>query len=521
MRRPPGPKPRFLIGNLPLAAPAPLETFAQWAAEYGDIFYYRAAWLQVYFLNRPDLIDYVLVKNPQNFLKDRVVQNSRWLLGSGLLTAEGDDWKRQRRLIQPAFSRERLAAYAQCMTEAAGQMLAGWRPGAVVDIHQEMMRVTLRVVVRALFESETAGTEAISRSLNTVMQNSVGIRLILPGVFRYLPLRGMSDVRHAVSEMNSAVYEIIRQRRGAADSGARDLLSILMNAHDDDGSRMSDEQLRDEVMTFLLAGHETTTLALSWAFYLLSQHPEPEAKLHEEVDRLTGEKVVSMSAESHTFQTKECVGHPEISQSPTPANEAGMGHPSAMADPAQPKVSIPPYLRFASGRTGHPSTLGHPNEVKPSSGMGHPAFSDMSALTYTESVIKETMRLYPPAWSVARTAINDFELDWYRIPAGANIVMSQWIMHRDARFFPEPEKFDPARWGRPECQNLPRFAYFPFGGGPRQCIGASFAMTEAVLILATIARRFRLVWVDQAPVQPVPSLTLRPKQGIRMRIEER
>lgn len=440
MRQPPGPKPHFLIGNMPLASPAPLETFQRWAAEYGDIFHYRALWIQVYFLNRPDLIEHVLVKNPQNFLKDHVVRNSRWLLGQGLLTAEGDYWKRQRRLIQPAFSRERIASYAQFMTQATQQMLATWKPGAIVDIHQEMMQLTLRIVVRSLFDSETPGTETISRSLDTVMQNSIGARLILPPFFRRLPLPSMKDVRRAVSDMNAAVYDIIRQRHASGGNPhGRDFLSLLMNARDEDGSSMSDQQLRDEVLTFLLAGHETTALALSWAFYLLSQNPEAEAQLHLEL------------------------------------------------------------VRVLAG--------------------GSPEFTDIPALPFTENVVKETLRLYPPAWSVARTVINNFELDGYRIPRGANVVMSQWIMHRDPRFFAEPEKFDPARWSRPECQNLPRFAYFPFGGGPRQCIGASFATTEALLILAAIAFRFRLARVDNTPVQAVPSLTLRPKQPIPLRVQ--
>ena len=441
MLRPPGPKPHFLIGNIPLAGPAPLETFRSWASEYGDIFYYRAAWFHVYFLNRPDLIEYVLVRNPQNFLKDRVVQNSRWLLGTGLLTAEGDAWKRQRRLIQPAFSRDRIAAYASCMTESTEQMLTTWRSGTVVDIHQEMMSLALRVVVRALFELETMETGKISRSLNTIMLNSIGGRLLLPPFFRFLPLRGMRDVRRAVRDMNAAVYEIIRQRRSDDKQASGDLLSLLMHARDEDGSRMTDEQLRNEMMTFLLAGHETTALALSWALYLLSQNARAEEKVHQEVDGVL------------------------------------------------------------SGRL--------------------PSVSDLPSLTFADSVIKETMRLYPPAWSVARTAIADFELEGYRIAGGANIVMSQWIMHRDARFFSDPEKFDPERWSSSACQNLPKFAYFPFGGGPRQCIGASFATTEAILILVTIARRYQLALVEKTPVLPVPSLTLRPKNPIRMRIEAR
>ena len=441
MLRPPGPKPHFLVGNIPLADPAPLDTFRRWAVQYGDIFYYRAAWLHVYFLNRPDLIEYVLVRNPQNFRKDRVVQNSRWLLGTGLLTAEGDAWKRQRRLIQPAFARDRTDAYARCMTDSAKQMLTDWRVGSMVDIHQEMMSLTLRVVVRALFELETIETGEISRSLNTIMLNSIGGRLLLPPFFRYLPLSGMRDVRRAVGDMNAAVYHIIRQRRSGDQQASGDLISLLMNARDEDGSMMTDQQLRDEMMTFLLAGHETTALALSWALYLLSQSARAEEKLHEEVDRVLASRL--------------------------------------------------------------------------------PSISDLPSLTFVDSVLKETMRLYPPAWSVARTVIADFELEGYRIPAGANIVMSQWIMHRDPRFFSAPEEFDPDRWGSSASQNLPRFAYFPFGGGPRQCIGAVFATTEAALILATIARRYHLVSVKKAPVRPVPGLTLRPKDPIRMRIEAR
>jgi len=295
MLRPPGPKPHFLIGNIPLAGQAPLDTFRRWAAEYGDVFYYRAAWLHVYFLNRPDLVEYVLVRNPQNFLKDRAVQNSRWLLGTGLLTAGGDAWKRQRRLIQPAFSRDRIAPYGRCMTESAEQMLTTWTPGTVVDIHQEMMSLTLRVVVRVLFELETIETAEISRSLNTVMLNSIGGRLLLPPLFRYLPLPGMREVRRAVDDMNAAVYEIIRQRRSSDKQTSGDLLSILMHARDEDSRRMTDEQLRDEVMTFLLAGHETTALALSWALYLLSQNAGAEEKLHEEVDRVLPGRLSAVS----------------------------------------------------------------------------------------------------------------------------------------------------------------------------------------------------------------------------------
>lgn len=435
LQRPPGPKPHFLIGNLPLAARDPLAVFSRWAKDYGDIFYYRAGWIRVYFLNHPDLVESVLVRNSQNLMKDRVIQNSRWLFGDGLLTSEGETWKRQRRLSQPAFHRDRIASYTSVMTDYAEQMLTDWQDGAVLDIHQEMMRLTLRIVIRTLFNVEAEGTEEITQALNVMMRNSIGIRMLLPAVFRRLPLPAMFEVRRAVDKLNNSVCKIIQLRRRNGE-GTADLLSMLMEARDQDGSQMNDQQLRDEVITFLLAGHETTALALSWAWYLLSQNPQAQQALHEELDRV--------------------------------------------------------LLRRA------------------------PDCSDLLSLPYTESVIKESMRLYPPAWGVARQVIEEFQLSGYRIPAGANVVMSQWVMHRDARFFANPDKFDPDRWRTEQCQKLPKFAYFPFGGGPRQCIGSSFAMTEAVLLLATIARRFQLRLVTEHPVVAVPSFTLRPKDGIRV-----
>jgi cytochrome P450 len=440
MKRPPGPKPSFPIGNMPLAGPDPLGVYSEWAKEFGDVFYYRALWIHVYFVNHPDLIEAVLVRNYQNFHKDRVVQNSRWLFGEGLLTSEGESWLRQRRLAQPAFHRERIASYARIMTDYAEQMLASWESGETRDIHQEMMRLTLRIVVRALFNVEAEQIEKISQAMNVLTRNSTGARMLLPPLFRHLPIPAMIEFRRAVRQLDETVYGIITRRRTAeGDSG--DLLSMLMQARDEDGSRMTDKQLRDEVMIFLLAGHETTALALSWTWHLLGQNPEVEGKLHEELDQALGGRV--------------------------------------------------------------------------------PGFADLQALRYAERVIKESMRLYPPAWGLARTVIKEFEIGGYRVPAGANVVMSTWIMHRDPRYFPEPEKFDPDRWLPEKAQGLPKFAYFPFGGGPRQCIGAAFAMMEATLLLAAIAQRFQFRAVAEHVVTPIPSLTLRPKRGIRMRLERR
>jgi cytochrome P450 len=435
-RRPPGPPPRFLIGNLPLFSSDPLAIYTRWAREFGDIFYYRAGWIDVYFLNHPSLIESVLVSQSQNFAKDKVIQNSRWFLGEGLLTNEGSGWLRQRRLCQPAFHRERMASYGHTMAAYTEEMLATWHDTEVRDIHQEMMQLTMRIVAKVLFSVEVKeDTERVAGALNVLMRHTSGGRMILPPILRHLPVPALMRVKRAVRELDEIVNRIIRQRRASRqDTG--DLLSMLMAARDEDGSGMTDRQLRDEVLTFLLAGHETTAVSLSWTWYLLSQHPEVEQKLREELSQALG------------------------------------------------------------GRT--------------------PQLEDLPRLPYIDKVVKESMRLYPPAWSLARTVVKEIELAGYRLPVGANVVMSQWILHRDPRFFEQPEQFNPDRWTAEAAQHLPKFAYFPFGGGPRLCIGASFAMMEANLLLAAIAQRFQLRLVPGHPVAALPSITLRPRHGMRM-----
>jgi len=423
-----------------LANRNPLAVFQRWAAEYGDIFYYRAGWIRVYFLNHPDLIEAVLVRHYQNLLKDRVIRNSRWLFGDGLLTSEGETWKKQRRLTQPAFHRDRIASYADIMTQYAEEAVAEWQDGAVVDLHREMMRLTLKIAVRTLFNVEPEGIQEISQATDILVRHMTGARMLMPSVARFIPLPSMVGFRRAVRQLDTTVYQIIdRRRRNVQDSG--DLLSMLLAARDEDGSGMDDRQVRDEVLTFLLASHETTALALSWAWHLLAENPEADQRLRDELDRVLG------------------------------------------------------------GRT--------------------PTISDLPLLSYAEGVIKESMRLYPPAWGVGRTVAEEFELGGYRIPAGANVVMSQWVQHRDARFFPDPEKFDPGRWSAEASRKLPRFAYFPFGAGPRQCIGASFAMMEGVLLLAIMAQGFQPRAAPGHPVEPQPSITLRPKGGVWMELKQR
>ena len=278
--RPPGPKPHFPIGNFPLAHADPLATFEHWSREFGDIFYYRAGWVHVYFLNHPSFVESVLVNQYQNFRKDRVVRNSRWIFGDGLLTNEGSSWLRQRRIIQPAFHRERIASYANAMTFYAREMMNSWKDGETRDVHQDMMRLTLRIVAKLLFGLEVdEESENIAHSLNTLMGQGASGRMILPPFLRYLPVPAMAKVRHAARQLDAVAYRIIRERRANGHVNG-DLLSMLMRARDEDGGGMTDKQLRDEAITFLLAGHETTALALSWTWYLLSLNPKVEQKLH-------------------------------------------------------------------------------------------------------------------------------------------------------------------------------------------------------------------------------------------------
>jgi cytochrome P450 len=437
---PPGPKNRFPLGNFPFGGRDPLLTLTAWARQYGDIFHYRAFNFHVYFLNRPDDIEYVLVRHSRNFVKGRGLQVNRRLFGNGLLTSEGDFWLRQRRLSQPAFHRDRIASYATIMTSLTERMLAAWHGGETRDVHRDMMRLTLEIVAKALFDADvTAVVDRVGQSLEAIMrQNSRG-QMLLP-LLRHLPTPGNLAYRRAVGRLDRIIYQIIRERRRSGrDAG--DLLSMLLRVRDEDGGRMTDRQLRDESITLMLAGHETTAIALSWTWYLLSQYPEAEQKLLAELREVLG------------------------------------------------------------GRS--------------------PESADLPRLVYTEKIVREAMRLYPPAYAMARIAREDCEIAGYVIPAGASVVFSQWIVHRDARFYDQPERFIPERWTAEFTRRLPKFAYFPFGGGPRICIGASFAQMEAVLLLATIAQRFKLKLLPHQAVEFLPAITLRPKNGIKVVLSPR
>jgi cytochrome P450 len=438
--RPPGPKGQFLVGTGAEFARDPLAFLAR-CRGYGDLVRVRFLHIPVFMIHKPALIETVLVTDSSKYVKSMDLRESRNVLGNGLLTSEGEFWRRQRGLAQPAFHRERIAAYARVITDFAEQMLSGWKDGEARDIHRDMMRLALEIAAKTLFGADIADeAREIGSALHVVLKQfqarSHTAFLIPP----YLPTPLNLRARKAVRSLDEIVYGIIRKRRANSSSNG-DLLSMLLKAQDEDGNRMTDQQLRDESITLLLAGHETTAIALSWTWYLLAQNPNVEAKLLTE-------------------------------------------------------------LRATLG--GRP-----------------PAFEDLPRLQCTDKVVRESMRLYPPAWVIGREAATDCEIAGYLVPAGAQMYMSQWVMHRDPRYFDEPERFHPDRWTPEFSKRLPKFAYFPFGGGPRVCIGAAFAMMEATLLLATIAQRFRVSLLSAERVEPWPSVTLRPRNGVHVVVTRR
>jgi cytochrome P450 len=439
--RPPGPKGHFLVGNLPELGADILGLFTSCARDYGDVAYLSLAGWPAVVLSHPDHIEHVLVTDHRNFIKHRFFwRHVRGIFGNGLLTSEGDFWLRQRRLAQPSFHRERIAAYGDVMVSFTERALDEWQDGETRDVHHDLMRLTLLIVAKVLFDADVAReVETIGGALDDATKE-IASRFRRP--FRIpdaIPIPGNLRYRSAVRRLDGVVHRIIDEHRD--HDGRGDLLGLLMQARDEDGHAMTDEQLRDEAITILLAGHETTALALSWTCYLLSRHPSVAHHLHEELNEVLG------------------------------------GRP--------PRVADLPRLRFA------------------------------------EMVVMEAMRLYPPAYALGREAVHDCTIAGYDVPARTSIFISPWVVHRDARWFDRPEEFLPERWAGNAAQRLPRFAYFPFGGGPRICIGNRFAMMEAVLMLACIARRFRLVLDDGKGVALFPSITLRPAHGLRMTLRRR
>jgi cytochrome P450 len=438
---PPGPRPGLPLARLIAFRRDPLGDLARLRARHGDVAAFRMGPRWFYLLSHPDLVRDVLVTHHRGFTKSLALQRARVLLGDGLLTSEGEFHLRQRRLAQPAFHRERVAEMAAVMARRAEAAADRWRAGTTVDAAHEMMRLTLGIAGETLLGVDVENeADEIGGALTDALGLFDRLHNPLGPLLDRLPVPGTLRMRRARRRLDDTIYRAITQRRESGEE-RDDLLGMLLAARDEegDGGGMTDLQLRDELLTLFLAGHETTANALAWTWHLLSRNPDAEARLHDELRTVLG------------------------------------------------------------GRT--------------------PAAGDYPALPYTRAVVAESMRLYPPAWTIGREPVHEWEAGGYRIRRGSVVLVSPWVVHRDARWWPEPLAFRPERWLGDAESAQPRFAYFPFGGGVRKCIGEGFAWMEGVLALATLARRWRLAALPG--VEPVlePRITLRPV-GLRMRVEE-
>jgi cytochrome P450 len=412
-------------------------------ATYGDIFAWRFGEHQMQIiLSRPEHIREMLVERADDFEKGADYKDTQRglarFLGNGLLISDGEFWKRQRKLVSPALHARRIERYADDMVAITRQQIAEWEGRSSIHVNDEMMRATLTIVARTLFNADVSGAVARFSMVMEVLQNMMGPGELLP---RWVPtLKRLRETR-AVRTLDEIVYGIIRERRESGMEDTGDLLSMLLLARDDDDNPMTDRQVRDELVTLFLAGHETTANALNFTWVLLAQNPDVEAKLHHEIDTVL------------------------------------------------------------NGRA--------------------PTMADLKALPYTEQVFKEVLRLYPPAYSYGRRALRDTQIGGYAIPAGAGVTVFNYYTQRNGEYFPDPERFDPDRFSPEREPEIDRYAYVPFGGGPRVCIGNSFAMMEARLMIATIAQRWKLRLSPGQRVELDPLITLRPRGGLPMLLERR
>lgn len=436
-------KGRFPLDLLLQLRRDPLALFEQLKREHGDVVRFRIARAGVWLVSDPELIKDVFTTHNASFVKGRGLERAKVLLGQGLLTSERDFHLRQRRMAQPAFHRQRIAGYAEVMVDEAERTDALWTAGSgSVDMMHEMMRLTLAIVAKTLFGANVdAETVEIEEALSKIMPIFADVSLPFADLLQKLPLPRYRRFRAACRRLDETVYRMIE--RGRKSGGPGDLLSMLLSARDSegDGTGMNDVQVRDEVMTLFLAGHETTANALSWTFYLLGQNPDVERALHEELAQVLGTRRASAA--------------------------------------------------------------------------------DFGALPYTTAVVSEAMRLYPPAWIISRKAVEPVLLGGHLIPAQDIVVVSPWVMHRDARYFAEPLQFNPGHFLGDAKAGRPKYAYFPFGGGTRQCIGEGFAWMESVLVLATLARKWRARVTPGHPIATQPLITLRPRYGVGMTLERR
>jgi len=441
-RHPPQPKPHFITGNLPEFRANTLE-FLREMRTHGDLASFRFGPLRAYVVNGPDLVQQVLVRDADKFHKAGALKAATGpVVGNGLLTSDGEVWKRQRRLVQPAFHAQRVGTYARVMVEHTQAMMGKWQAGESYPIDREMNALTMGIISKTLFGADMSHEaneigKAVTESLEAINRRLFRI-FSLP---TWVPTTENRRFNRSIEQLDASIQRFIDERRTSGEDHG-DLLSMLLLARDEgDGGIMTDHQVRDEASTLFGAGHETTASALMWTWYLMSQHPTVAARVHEELDGVLG---------------------------------------------------------------GRP-----------------PELHDLTRLTYTEMVLKESMRLFPPAWSVTREPIAEVELAGYRLRKGRVVLINTYGIHHDPRFFPDPDRFDPERFSAQNEKLLPRYAYLPFGGGRRICVGNAFAMMEAKLVIATIAQQFELALAPHQKVAPACVFTLRAKHGMQMLVTRR
>ena len=438
---PPGPKGTLIGGSLRQFATRRLDFFLDVARTHGDLSSFRFGPKRIFLASHPDLIEQVLVTDARHYVKHFGARMYKPVLGNGLVTSEGDFWLRQRKLSQPAFLKARVLSYAPVMADLTDRMLGTWVEGKPVDIHYEFSALTGAIALKTLFDLDDPGdrerfTDALELAFD-LMSDRFRRLIRVPA---WVPTPANLRLKRAIALLNRVVDGFIAAGRARSHDGT-DLLSRLIHAQDEDGSRMTDRQLRDEAMTLYLAGHETTALTLAYSWYLLARHPRVEAELLAEWRRVLG------------------------------------------------------------GRT--------------------PTADELHELPYTEAVITEAMRVYPPVYLIGREATTDLELGGYRVKKGWTVFMSQWVSHRDPQYFPDPEEFRPERWLDGLAKRIPKYAYYLFGGGPRVCIGNTFALMEAAIILAAVGQRYRFTVASADPPELNPQITLLPKDGIPAVLERR
>src|SRR6476659_4284290 len=467
----------------------PLKTLTEIANKYGEIAHFKAGRQHIYLINDPNYIEKILIYNHQNFKKGKRLQTAKRLLGEGLVTSEDKKHYNQRKIIHPLFLPKKITSYGKIMIDECQLMCKEWKDGSIIDIHKEMMKVTLRIICKSVLDYDLNSKEAqqftkafeISKKYFKRLQHPLGL------VLDHIPiLPKVAESRESVKTIDTIVYRLISEKKKVLQNSTNiensnlgeDLLTRLLQVQlsfkkkskentsseikdtnkdtnlENQEDNMDDKQIRDNVLTMLIAGHETTANALTWTYYLISQHPEIEKKMLEEIDM-----IVSNSGKNESERDGKIFRAPSI--------------------------------------------------------------KDLSKLKYVEKVLRESLRMYPPVWSIGRLVEDDYIIDKYTIPKGSSIIMSQYVMHHDSRYYDNPSEFNPDRWTDEFKRSLPRFSYFPFGGGIRGCIGEPFSWQEGILLMATISSNWTMSIASKQKIKTDPGITLNPKNGIKMRLSSR